>query len=133
MARLPLGSVARPKAKEKPAGIPCPAAIPAVGWLPWSHGRWQVSAQVTVALGVPIACYLAAAPESSRRTRLLAFAYIPVGFVGLALSVLKVIYARTHFNVRTETDDRLQRTDVYLIGADSSQGPDTGTGSPYLR
>ena len=40
----------------------------------------------TVALGVPIACYLAAAPESSRRTRLLAFAYIPVGFVGLALS-----------------------------------------------
>ena len=40
----------------------------------------------TVALGVPIACYLAAAPETSRRARAINLAYLPVGFVGIALS-----------------------------------------------
>jgi O-antigen ligase len=40
----------------------------------------------TVALGVPVACYLAASPDLSRRARLIALAYLPVGFVGLALS-----------------------------------------------
>jgi O-antigen ligase len=40
----------------------------------------------TVALGVPMACYLAAAPETSRRARALSLAYLPVAFVGIALS-----------------------------------------------
>jgi MFS superfamily sulfate permease-like transporter len=37
--------------------------------------------------------------------------------IGLGLSVLKIIYARTHFDVRVETDSYLARNDVYLSGA----------------
>jgi hypothetical protein len=40
----------------------------------------------TVALGIPVACYLAAAPETSRRARLVNLAYLPVGFLGISLS-----------------------------------------------
>jgi O-antigen ligase len=40
----------------------------------------------TVALGIPVACYLVAAPETSRRFRAVALAYLPVGLFGLALS-----------------------------------------------
>jgi MFS superfamily sulfate permease-like transporter len=37
--------------------------------------------------------------------------------VGLALSVLKVVYARTHLSIRSETNELLRRVDVYLEGA----------------
>jgi MFS superfamily sulfate permease-like transporter len=37
--------------------------------------------------------------------------------LGLTLSVLKVIYARTHFNVRVQPHANGQRVDVYLEGA----------------
>lgn len=39
-----------------------------------------------VALGVPVACYLAAAPETSRRARLVNLGYLPAAFIGIALS-----------------------------------------------
>jgi MFS superfamily sulfate permease-like transporter len=38
---------------------------------------------------------------------------------GIGLSIIKVMYARTHFHIRTEQSERLQRTDVYLTGAAS--------------
>jgi MFS superfamily sulfate permease-like transporter len=37
--------------------------------------------------------------------------------VGLSLSILKVIYARTHFHVRTVVNAKINRIDVYLDGA----------------
>ena len=37
--------------------------------------------------------------------------------VGLALSVLKVVYARTHLSIRCETNPNHGRADVYLSGA----------------
>ena len=37
--------------------------------------------------------------------------------LGLSLSMLKVIYARTHFGMRIEADPNRARTDVYLHGA----------------
>ena len=39
--------------------------------------------------------------------------------IGIGLSIIKVIYARTHFHIRTEHNERLRRTDVYLAGAAS--------------
>ena len=39
-----------------------------------------------VALGVPIACYLAANPRTSRLMRLVNYAFVPVAFLGIALS-----------------------------------------------
>jgi MFS superfamily sulfate permease-like transporter len=36
---------------------------------------------------------------------------------GIALSIIKIIYARTHFHIRTEHNERLRRVDVYLSGA----------------
>jgi len=37
--------------------------------------------------------------------------------IGLGLSVLKIIYARTHFHIRVHTNTALHRNDVYLAGA----------------
>lgn len=37
--------------------------------------------------------------------------------IGLGLAVLKVIYARTHFRIRVECDDKMCRVDVYPQGA----------------
>jgi MFS superfamily sulfate permease-like transporter len=37
--------------------------------------------------------------------------------IGLGLSVLKIIYARTHFHMRVQTSALLHRNDVYLAGA----------------
>jgi O-antigen ligase len=39
-----------------------------------------------LALGIPVACYLAASPETSRIFRLVNYGYLPVAFVGIALS-----------------------------------------------
>jgi len=39
-----------------------------------------------VALGIPLACYLAASPEMSRVFRFLNYGYIPAAFLGIALS-----------------------------------------------
>lgn len=39
-----------------------------------------------VALGIPLACYLAASPEMSRVFRLLNYGYLPAAFLGIALS-----------------------------------------------
>ena len=51
---VPLGSIPRPKAKAKLVGTGAPFAMPVVGWLPWSHGRWQVRAQVTIPPPAPL-------------------------------------------------------------------------------
>ena len=37
--------------------------------------------------------------------------------IGLGLSILKIIYARTHFQIRVQTNPTLKRNDVYLSGA----------------
>lgn len=37
--------------------------------------------------------------------------------IGLGLSVVKVVYARTHFNIRVQQNAYLSRSDVYLSGA----------------
>jgi O-antigen ligase len=39
-----------------------------------------------VALGVPVACYLAASPDVTRRMRLVCLTYLPTAFLGIALS-----------------------------------------------
>jgi len=39
-----------------------------------------------LALGIPVACYLAASPETSRFFRLVNYGYLPVAFLGIALS-----------------------------------------------
>jgi O-antigen ligase len=39
-----------------------------------------------VALGIPIACYLAASPETPRIFRFINYGYLPVAFLGIALS-----------------------------------------------
>jgi O-antigen ligase len=39
-----------------------------------------------VALGIPVACYLAASSETPRMFRLLNYGYLPVAFLGIALS-----------------------------------------------
>ena len=39
-----------------------------------------------LALGIPVACYLAASPETPRIFRLVNYGYLPVAFVGIALS-----------------------------------------------
>jgi O-antigen ligase len=39
-----------------------------------------------LALGIPVACYLAASPETPRVFRLINYGYLPVAFIGVALS-----------------------------------------------
>lgn len=39
-----------------------------------------------LALGIPVACYLAASPETPRLFRLINIGYLPVAFIGVALS-----------------------------------------------
>jgi O-antigen ligase len=39
-----------------------------------------------LALGIPVACYLAASPETPRFFRLINYGYLPVAFIGVALS-----------------------------------------------
>jgi hypothetical protein len=39
-----------------------------------------------IALGIPVACYLAASAETSRMLRLVNYGYLPVAFLGIALS-----------------------------------------------
>jgi MFS superfamily sulfate permease-like transporter len=37
--------------------------------------------------------------------------------IGLGLSVLQLVYARTHFHIRVESHPELLRNDIYLVGA----------------
>ena len=45
-----------------------------------------IASAVVVALGIPVACYLAASAEVPKVFRFINYAYLPVAFVGIALS-----------------------------------------------
>jgi len=68
-------------------------------------------ALAALVMGWPLAASL------SGRLFYLRLGFRPTILIGLGLSVLKIIYARTHFHIRVHTNTALHRNDVYLAGA----------------